>query len=92
MTYQVKFSRRAEKDLHSLPQDAAWKILDSLELLRINPFAEILQFKKLKTNQSLYRIRIGNYRMIYEVKAGILVIVVIRVGHRKDVYRYLKDR
>ena len=87
--YSVKFTKNAQKELQRLPKKDRIRILDSLELLRINPFAEIIQFKKLRTNQSLYRVRIGDYRVIYEVHADILLIIVVRVGHRKDVYRYL---
>lgn len=89
--YSVKLTGRASKDLKKLPKEVKRKIIESLELLQINPFAEILQFKKLRGGSNLYRIRIGNYRVIYEVKADLLIIIVIRVGHRKDVYRFLKE-
>ena len=87
--YALKFTKHALKELQKLPKQARLRILDSLELLRINPFAEIIQFKKLRTNQSLYRVRIGEYRVIYEVHGDVLMILVVRVGHRRDVYRYL---
>ena len=92
MIFEVKFTTRAVKDLRKLPRQIQDQITSSLELLRINPFAEILQFKKLKTAKNLYRIRIGNYRIVYEIHGNMLLIVVVRVGHRKDVYRYLKER
>jgi mRNA interferase RelE/StbE len=38
----------------------------------------------------LYRVRVGNYRILYQVEDDVLVILVVHVGHRKDVYRYLK--
>ena len=57
--YRVKFTSRAAKELGKLPKPARKKIVDSLDVLRINPFAEILQFKKLKTHSDLYRIRVG---------------------------------
>ena len=88
--FEIKLTKRARKDLSALPKQTYEKILDSLELLRINPFAEILQFKKLRTRQNLYRIRVGNYQVIYEVHGNELIIIVVRIGHRKDVYRYLK--
>jgi mRNA interferase RelE/StbE len=87
--YTVKFTKRALKDLAGLDKATHNKILESLPLLEVNPFAEILQFKKLRGQKSLYRIRIGNYRVVYEVRGAELIIVVIRIGHRKDVYRYL---
>lgn len=88
--YRVKLSSRAVKDLNKLSQETRERIIGSLEILKLNPFAEIIQFKKLKGRSNLYRIRIGNYRVIYEVQGDILVIIVVRIGHRKDVYNYLK--
>jgi len=89
--YQVKFTKRASKELTGLTKPIRHRIIESLDLLRINPYAELLQYKKLKTRNDLYRIRIGDYRVVYSIHADVLLIRVIRVGHRKDVYRYLKS-
>lgn len=89
--FTVKLTNNAIKDLKKLPKEIQEKIKSSLQILEIDPFAEILQFKKLKARNNLYRIRIGNYRVIYSVHMDVLVIIVIRVGHRKDVYRYLSQ-
>lgn len=88
--YSVKFTKRALKELNQLPKDARNSVIESLELLQVNPYAEILQVKKLRGQRNLYRIRIGNYRVIYEIYGGMLVIIVVRIGHRKDVYEYLR--
>ncbi len=79
------------KDLKKLEKETQFKILESLEILKLNPFAEIIQYKKLRGRNQLYRIRIGTYRVIYEIQGEVLIIIVVRIGHRKDVYRYLKD-
>lgn len=89
--YQVKFSQRAEKEIKKLPKPIAKKIVESISLLATNPFAEVLRFKKLRTQANLYRIRVGDYRVIYEIKGDLLLVIVVRIGHRKDVYRYLLD-
>ena len=89
--YKVRLSSRALKDLKKLEKETQSKVIESLEILKLNPFAEIIQYKKLKGRNQLYRIRIGSYRVIYEIQGEILVIIVIRIGHRKDVYRYLKE-
>lgn len=89
--YKVKLSNRATKDLKKIRKEISKKVIESLELLSINPFAEVLNTKKLKVNGNLYRIRIGDYRVIYEIKSDLLIILVVRVGHRKDVYEYLKN-
>ena len=88
--YTVQLSNRATKELKKVRKEVAKRIIESLELLAVNPYAEVLNFKKLKTNASLFRIRIGDYRVIYEIKADLLIVLVVRVGHRKDVYDYLK--
>ena len=88
--YTVQLSHRATRELKKLRKEVAKRIIESLELLAVNPYAEVLNFKKLKTNASLFRIRIGDYRVIYEIKADLLIVLVVRVGHRKDVYEYLK--
>jgi mRNA interferase RelE/StbE len=88
--YTVQLSNRATKELKKVRKEVAKRIIESLELLAVNPYAEVLNFKKLKTNASLFRIRIGDYRVIYEIKADLLIVLVVRVGLRKDVYDYLK--
>lgn len=90
--YQVKFTKRAAKELSRLPKDARVKIIESLDVLRVNPFAEVLQFKKLRTHEDLFRIRVGVYRIVYAVEANVLLVKVVRIGHRRDVYRYLKSK
>ncbi len=85
--YRVEFTKSAKKEFEDLSSEVQLKVLEALGLLSQNPFSELLQIKKLKGAQSLYRIRIGDYRLVYEVRGNVLVIVVIKIGHRKDVYR-----
>ena len=63
--FQIKLTRPAEKELLKLSKVVRAKIIESLEVLASNPFAEILQFKKLRGREDLYRIRVGRYRIIY---------------------------
>ncbi len=88
-SYQVEFLKSAQKEFDRLPTKIQDKILESLTILSNNPFSEILRYKKIKGSDSLYRIKVGDYRVLYEVKNDILLIVVIKLGHRKDVYRHL---
>lgn len=87
--YRVEFTKSARKEFEALPSQVQTKVLDALALLSQNPFSEFLRIKKLKGAPSLYQIRIGDYRLVYEVRGSTLVIVVIKIGHRKDVYRQL---
>ncbi len=85
-TYEVVFKKSAVKELQSLPQKVQQKILDAVRLLSLNPYTELLQIKKLKGADSLYRIRVQDYRVIYFLENEVIKITVIKIGHRKDIY------
>jgi len=82
--YQVVFSKRAEKDIEKLPAAAVQKIIPAIILLQDNP--RPTGCKKLKGYTDLWRIRIGNYRVIYSVEDKILLVDIREVGDRKDIY------
>ena len=84
--YEIVFKKSAVKELNALPQRIQQKILDAIQLLSLNPYTEILQIKKMKGADSLYRVRIQDYRVIYLVENQIIKITIIKIGHRKDVY------
>ena len=56
-------------------------------MLAINPFTELLSIKRLKGAESVYRVRLGDYRLVYEAQKRVLALVVFAVGHRRDIYR-----
>jgi mRNA interferase RelE/StbE len=85
-TYEIVFKKSAVKDLQSFPQRIQQKVLDACQLLAINPYTELLQIKKLKGAELLFRIRIQDYRVIYKLENHIFKILIIKVGHRKEVY------
>lgn len=82
--YKLEFARSIRRDLKKIESNEVQRILSAIESLTVNP--RPAGAKKL-TNQELYRIRIGNYRVIYEIHDNRLVVLVVKVGHRKDVYR-----
>ena len=84
--YNVVFKKSAVKEMQSLPQKMQQKILDAIQLLALNPYTELLQIKKMKGADGLYRIRIQDYRIIYLLENQTIKITVIKIGHRKDVY------
>ncbi len=84
--YEIVFKKSAFKELQSLPQRVQQKILDAVQLLSLNPYTELLQIKKMKGSDSLYRVRIQDYRVIYLVENHLIKITIIKVGHRKEVY------
>jgi len=81
--YTVRLSKKAEKFLDKTPDHIAVSILKALGYLAEDPRPQ--GYIKLK-GQDAYRIRVGNYRVIYQIVDKILVVEVIDIGHRKEVY------
>lgn len=81
--YTVQLTEKAEKQLNKLSDHISQPILDLIKGLSTNPRPH--SCKKLK-GRDAYRIRQGDYRIIYEIFDKLLVIDVIAIGHRKDIY------
>ena len=84
--YEVVFKKSAAKELQGLPTNVQQKILDAVQLLSLNPYTELLQIKKMKGADSLYRLRIQDYRVIYLIEKHRIKVTIIKVGHRKEIY------
>jgi mRNA interferase RelE/StbE len=84
MRYQVIIPKSVRKELDRLPDDVASRILARLNELGINP--RPADVKKLK-GRDAWRIRVGDYRVIYEIHDRVLQVIVITVGHRREIYR-----
>jgi len=82
--YKVEFAKSVRKDFKKIPLLAAGRILNAIFELAKDPRS--YSSRKLK-GEKLYRIRIGNYRVIYEIQDERLLVSVIKLGHRKDVYK-----
>ena len=82
--YKLEFATSIRKDLKKIAKKEVQRILTSIEKLAEEPRPS--GSKKL-TNEELYRIRIGNYRVIYEVHDDRLIVLIVKAGHRKDIYR-----
>lgn len=86
MTYEVGFKPAALRQLRKLNEDVQRLILADVESLADNPRPD--GCKKLKSETDLYRIRVANtYRIVYEIQDKQLLITVVKIGHRRDVYR-----
>lgn len=83
--YKVKISSTAEKSLKKIPKKDLVKIIELIQILGIRPFPQ--GCRKLSGEDNIYRVRQGNYRVIYEVFEGELIVLVLKVGHRKDIYK-----
>lgn len=87
--YSVQFVKSAQKEFDQLPAKLRSKTVEALTLLSQNPYSELLRVKRLKGTGELYRIRLGDYRIVYEIQKKRLIVVVIKIGHRSDVYKHL---
>ncbi len=83
--YKVILTRRAEKLIKALPSTVKNRVLKKLQGLQQNPFSG--DVRKLKVNQSRFRLRVGDYRIIYDIDKESFTVQVLTVRHRKDVYR-----
>ncbi len=84
MKYQILFERKAVKQLTGISQVDVSKIKENIRLLGENPRPS--GYIKLKGEEA-YRIRIGVYRVIYEIIDNLLIVKIIAVAHRKEVYK-----
>ncbi len=84
-SFRIEFAKAAEKDLRVIDGRYIAKILEAIEELQDQPRPQ--GCKKLAGSQNTYRIRIGDYRVIYEIENNVLMILIVRIRHRKDVYR-----
>ena len=81
--YAISVKRKAQKYLETLPKKDRLRIIGAIELLGQNP----LPPKSLKlSGRDGYRIRVGDYRIIYSFNSKRLSILVIKIGNRKDIY------
>jgi len=86
-SYKVVFKPSVEKDMRSLPKPVVERIFKRIETLEDEPFPR--QSIKLAGAEQLYRVRVGDYRVIYSVDTEAKQIIVHYVRHRRDVYRQL---
>jgi mRNA interferase RelE/StbE len=84
MRYRVILPKSVRKDLDRLPGNVAERVLVRLRALESNP--RPTDVKKLK-GRPAWRARVGDYRIIYEIHDRELVVIVITIGHRREVYR-----
>jgi len=85
--YRVEFTRSARKEFERLPAKFRSKVIEALTLLSVNPYSELLQIKKLRGEEHLFRVRLRDHRVVYEIRDKTLVVTVIKIGHRREVYR-----
>ena len=86
-SYNLLFKPSVEKDFRRLSKEVVPRLTQKIEDLKADPFPH--QSEKLSGAQRLYRVRVGDYRVVYEVAPHIKQITIHHVRHRREVYRVL---
>ncbi|MCH0556313.1 type II toxin-antitoxin system RelE/ParE family toxin [Streptomyces sp. MUM 16J] len=89
MKYAFRFTTAAQRQLRAISRPDAMRILTALTALGDDPYREDADIKKLTGPSGLYRLRVGSYRVAYQIDDGELVVLVVKVGDRRDIYRNL---
>ena len=82
--YEVRFRKSVSKDLEPIPKREVQRIVAAIAALAGEPRPP--QSRKLSGSEK-YRLRCGVYRILYEIQDDVLIVCVVKVGHRRDVYR-----
>ncbi|MBC8346432.1 MAG: type II toxin-antitoxin system RelE/ParE family toxin [Candidatus Marinimicrobia bacterium] len=85
MIYRILFKPSAFKQGKKLPKKIQSKIREAIDKLKTEP--RKIGCKKLRGTNNLYRVRVGDYRIVYEIEDDRLIILVLKIAHRKDIYR-----
>jgi mRNA interferase RelE/StbE len=83
--YRIEVSATAERQLKKIRREDKVRVLRAISLLASEPRPD--GCKKMSGYDDIYRIRIGNYRVIYEIDGKRIIIVILKIGHRREVYR-----
>lgn len=82
--YKITLKRSAVREIERLPKDDLKRVLAKIDSLALEPRGE--ECIKL-SGEEKYRVRVGHYRILYTIEDDVLVVCVVKVGHRKDVYK-----
>jgi mRNA interferase RelE/StbE len=85
VSYEVEIAPAAKRQIKKLPRDVQQKLVAKLEELVFEPRPDGV--KKLEGSENLYRVRLEKYRIIYEIQDSLLLVTVVKVKHRRDIYR-----
>lgn len=85
MRYKIEFKPAALRQLKAIDLSIRRRIVAAIEQLADNPFPPSV--KKMAGEPNRWRIRVGDYRVVYEVDSGKLLVLVVAIGHRREIYR-----
>jgi mRNA interferase RelE/StbE len=85
VAYRIEFKPSAVRQFSRLPESIQTRLARRVESLAQNPRPRGV--KKLSGGDNLYRIRVGEYRVIYQIQDDVLLVLVVKIGARREVYR-----
>lgn len=85
--YRIEFNKRYLKDLEKIPSRSQKQIQSEIAALALDPRPNGCKKLQGSDSVSLYRIRCGDYRIVYTINDSVLLILIIEVGHRREIYR-----
>ncbi len=85
MPYAVEFTKNAAKAFKKLPHHVQLDLEKPITRLTGNPRG--CGCEKLSGEENLYRIRQGDYRIVYQIRDAVLLVLIVKLGHRRDIYR-----
>ena len=83
MTYDIQITPTALRNLKKLPKSESTRILSDIESIQDDPLSYVIKLQGI----NLYRLRSGNYRVIMSINRRLLLVITVKVGHRRDVYK-----
>lgn len=85
MKYTVAFSKQSEKQFKALTKQVQSRLKPKIDALADNPRPH--RVEKMEGADGLYRIRVGDYRIIYQIRDDVLLVLLLKIGDRKEIYR-----
>lgn len=84
-SYQIKWTNTAKKELKKIDKKVISRLIDAIDELAKNPYPQGV--KKIVNSENNYRIRVGEYRIIYQVTSNTLIIYIVKIGIRQNIYK-----
>jgi mRNA interferase RelE/StbE len=85
--YRIEFKRSVLKEIRCFPRSVLERLRGAIEVLRTNPFPQGCE--KIRGYEDYFRIRLGQYRIVYRVTTRVRIVTIVKVGHRRGIYRSL---
>ena len=89
MAYRIELSPRAKRDFEKLPKHVRPRIARKIDALSEDPRPNGVEM--LTDTDRLYRVRSGDYRVIYQIRDDVLLVLVVRIGDRKEIYKRISE-